>query len=534
MPVNSSWRNTNSPHKDLVYGDNVIATSEPHATEAGVDAFRNGGNAVDAALAAAITLTVTEPCSNGIGGDGFAIVAHKGELFGLNASGKSPVAWNRDYFNRYESMPERGWDSVTTPGAVSQWVALSDRFGTLPFRDLFNTAIGHAREGFKLGAKVSDGFQSARKVFKDFPDFLRTWLPEGFEPVEGAVFKNPAQAETLEEIAATKGESFYHGQLAQKIVEHAQSTGGWLSVEDLATHQPLWVDPISVDYRDCTVHEIPPNGQGLVALIALGILNHFPLDKWDPDSPDSIHTKIEAIKIGFAEAFQHVCDPDSWMHAAYGVLESNYLTDRAKSISMKFASLPEATVFQDHGTVYLSAGDSEGTMVSLIQSNYMGFGSGIVIPDTGISLQNRGHGFDLTPGHPNEVSGGKRPFHTIIPAMVTKSGDPLFAFGVMGRYMQPQGHVQVLSRILDNDWNPQASSNAPRWMVTPDFELTFEEGFDEKTIEDLKHRGHRVVSDDHPGLYGGHQGVFKLENGYCASSDHRKDGYAKAFSRNQN
>jgi gamma-glutamyltranspeptidase/glutathione hydrolase len=528
MSENASWKDPSSPHEDLVYGENIIATSEPHATKAGIDAFHNGGNAVDAALAAAITLTVTEPCSNGIGGDGFAIVAQKGELYGLNASGKSPDSWNRDYFNKYESMPEKGWDSVTTPGAVSQWVALNDRFGKLPFLNLFQSAIQHARHGFPLGAQVAESFQAAKETFADYPEFLRTWLPEGFDPIEGAVFKNPAQADTLEEISVTKGESFYHGKLSQKIVGHSESTGGWLSAEDLATHQPLWVDPVSIDYRDCTVHEIPPNGQGLVALIALGILNHFPLDKWDPGSPDSIHAKIEAIKIGFAEAFQHVCDPEFWNDASYGVLEPAYLETRAKSISMTTASVPEATVFKDHGTVYLSAADKDGTMVSYIQSNYMGFGSGIVVPDTGISLQNRGHGFNLTQGHPNEVAGGKRPFHTIIPAMVTKSGDPLFAFGVMGGHMQPQGHVQVLSRVLDNTWNPQASSNAARWLVTPDFELIFEEGFDEKIIQELQNRGHTIVSNTEPGQFGGHQGVFKLDRGYCASSDHRKDGHAEA------
>ncbi|MDA0345824.1 MAG: gamma-glutamyltransferase family protein [Verrucomicrobia bacterium] len=529
MLQSPSWQNPTTPHPDLVYGNNVIATSEPHATDAAIDVFRKGGNAVDAALAAAITLTVTEPCSNGIGGDGFAIVAQGGKLFGLNACGKSPLSWKRDYFNQFDSMPERGWDSVTTPGAVSQWVALHDRFGKLPFKKLFQAAIYHARNGFSLGAQVANGFKAARETFTDYPDFVKTWLPEGFEPIQDAVFKNPAQADTLEEIAATKGASFYQGEIANKIVAHAQSTGGWLSTEDLATHQAVWVDPISTRYRSCDVHEIPPNGQGLVALIALGILDQFPLDKWDPDSADSIHVKIEAIKVGFAEASQHICDPDHWNNATYGVLEKSYLEERARNMDMNHAVIPEATTFHDHGTVYLSAADDSGTMVSLIQSNFMGFGSGIVIPKTGISMQNRGHGFSLASGHPNEVAPGKRPFHTIIPAMVTKSGNPLFSFGVMGGHMQPQGHVQVLTRILDNHWNPQSSSNAPRWFVTPDFELIFEPGFDSKTIDEMRHRGHRVVANHITGLFGGYQGIFKLDQGYCASSDKRKDGHAAAF-----
>ena len=491
--------------------------------------FQQGGNAIDAALAAAITLTVTEPCSNGIGSDGFSIIAKDGQLYGLNASGKSPQSLDRDYFNPFETMPERGWASVTTPGAVSQWVALHERFGKCPFTDLFQPAIRCAREGFPLGEKVAASFRSARKTFVEFPEFQRTFLPEGFDPVTGAVFENPAQADTLAEIAESKGKSFYRGPLAAKIASHARETGGWLSEEDLASHEAVWVDPISTDYRGYQVHEIPPNGQGLVALIALGILRNFPLEKWNPESVDSIHVKIEAIKIGFAEAFQHICDPEVWDPAAYGVLQPDYLEQRARTISMKFAGSPEATVFQDHGTVYLSAADKDGMLVSLIQSNFLGFGSGIVVPNTGISLQNRGHGFNLIPGHPNEVAPGKRPFHTIIPAMVTQGDDPLFSFGVMGGHMQPQGHVQVLSRILDNEWNPQASSNAPRWLVTPDFELVFEKGFDANVIEELQHRGHRVIQQDDPGLFGGHQGIFKLSSGYCASSDHRKDGYAGAY-----
>lgn len=524
-----NWQNPTTPHSDLIYGENIIATSEPHATEAGIDTFRRGGNAVDAALAAAITLTVVEPTQNGIGGDGFSIVAHEGQLYGLNASGKSPIAWTRDYFSQFDTMPMRGWDSVTTPGVVSHWVALHKRFGKLPFRSLFQAGIRHARDGFPLSPIVAAVYKGAYSTFKDRPEFTNTWFPGGFEPKPGARFKNPAQADTLEEIADTYGESFYRGSLAKKIAAHAKNTNGWLSEEDLATHEPFWTKTISTPYRSYEVHEIPPNGQGLVALIALGILNQFPLDKWAPDSVDSIHVKIEAIKIGFAEAFAQVCDPRNWNEAANALLTEAYFQDRAHAIDMNSATLPDATPFKDQGTVYLSAADASGTMISYIQSNYMGFGSGIVIPDTGISMQNRGRGFSLIPGHPNEVAPGKRPYHTIIPAMVTQGGNPLFAFGVMGAHMQPQGHVQVLSRILDNNWNPQASSNAPRWLVTETYELAFEDGFDTKVIEELKLRGHRVITNEPSINWGGHQGVFKLSNGYCGSSDHRKDGCAAAI-----
>jgi gamma-glutamyltranspeptidase / glutathione hydrolase len=523
-----SWQNPSAPHPDLVYGDNLIATSEPHATEAGVQAFREGGNAVDAALAAAITLTVVEPTQNGIGGDGFSIVAHEGKLYGLNASGKSPMSWDREYFDQFSSMPMRGWDSVTTPGVVSQWVALHQRFGKLPFKSLFQRAITHARDGFPLSPIVAQVYKNAYPVFENRPEFLETWFPAGFEPQAGVIFKNPAQADTLQDIAETYGESFYRGTIANKIVDHSRNTGGWLTHEDLAGHEPFWTDTISTNYRSCSVHEMPPNGQGLVALIALGILNKFPLEKWDPDSADSIHAKVEAIKIGFAEAFAHVCDPREWKSSANELLSDEYFESRAHAIEMSNATIPDATPVRDHGTVYLSAADASGTMVSYIQSNYMGFGSGIVIPDTGISMQNRGRGFSLTRGHPNEVGPGKRPYHTIIPAMVTRGDNPIFAFGVMGAHMQPQGHVQVLTRILDNEWNPQASSDAPRWLVTEDYELVFEDGFDTKTIEALKHRGHRIIPNSPSVNWGGHQGIFKLSQGYCGSSDHRKDGHAAA------
>tara|TARA_Y100000588_G_scaffold242583_1_gene256686 strand:- start:143 stop:1732 length:1590 start_codon:yes stop_codon:yes gene_type:complete len=523
------WKDPKNPHPDLAYGGNVISTSETHATEAGIDCFRKGGNAIDAALSAAITLTVTEPCSNGIGGDGFSIVAKEGVLYGLNASGKSPAEWSPEYFSRYKSMPVLGWDTVTTPGVVSQWVALHNRFGKLSFKNLFEGAIHHARHGFPLSEKVARSFQIATTVYSDFPHFAAAWLPKGFKPNTGAVFKNPAQADTLEEIAETKGDSFYRGTIAKKIVKHSEASGGSLSLEDLARHRCNWVETVSTSYRGYKVHELPPNGQGLVALIALGILEYFPLQKWDPESPNSIHVKIEAIKVGFAEAFQHICDPDTLNPNTERFLSPEYLENRAKSISMRYAQLAESSVLQDHGTVYLAAADREGTMVSYIQSNFMGFGSGIVIPDTGISMQNRGAGFTLSPGHPNEVGPLKRPYHTIIPAIVTDTSGPLYAFGVMGGHMQPQGHVQVLTRILDQGWNPQASSDAPRWFVTPEFELVFEEGFDKDIVQELHNRGHRIVNDDSFGLYGGYQGIFKLDQGYCGSSDHRKDGFAGSY-----
>ncbi len=520
----TSWKSPQSPLPELVYGRNIISTSEKLATEAGIEMFRQGGNAIDAALAAATTLTVVEPCSNGIGGDGFAMLHHKGKLHCINSSGRSPELWTRRQFNQYDQMPELGWDSVTTPGVVSNWVEIHWQFGKLPFGKIFESAIRLAREGFPLSKPVAQAFKGAKSRYKDFPEFQKTFFPENFEPTEGAVFKNQAQADTLLSIAETRGDSFYCGHLASQIVKHSEETGGYFISKDLRQFHSDWTDPISINYRGYDIHELPPNGQGIVALIALGILKHFDLSSLNPDSANSVHLKIEAIKIAFAEAFAHVSDPAQTSPNISKLLEDDYLKQRADSISMDQAITPTFTPLEDHGTVCLSAADEHGTMISYIQSNYMGFGSGIVIPDTGICMQNRACGFNLTPGHPNEVGPAKRPFHTIIPSMVTKDGNPLFAFGLMGGHMQPQGHLQILNRLLDHDWNPQAISDAPRWYVSPKFEVTFESGFSENTIEDLKGRGNKCFENTNPGIWGGYQGIYKLDDGYCGGYDKRKNG----------
>ena len=512
-----------------VLAQNVVATSQPLAAQAGIDMLRKGGNAVDAALAAAITLTVVEPTGNGIGSDAFALVWDGRRLYGLNGSGKSPAAWSARHFQQYRQMPQTGWDSVTVPGAVHAWVELSRRFGKLEFASLFDAAIRYASDGFLVTPTIAALWAEADQRFGHLREFARVFLPKGSPPRAGERFACPAQADTLAKIAATHGVAFYQGELSEKIAACAAAEGGLLRAEDLAAHRSEWVDPIQLSYRETDLHEIPPNGQGLAALIALGLLRHHDIAGYPPDSVESIHLQVEAMKIAFAEAWRHIADPAAMTVDPRLLLDDGFLQQRASDIRMERAGRPQASAPQEKGTVYLTAADRSGMMVSFIQSNYMGFGSGIVVPDTGISLQNRGVGFSLEPGHPNQVAGGKRPYHTIIPAFATRSGKPVLSFGVMGGIMQPQGHVQMAVRIFDYGLNPQTASDAPRWCLTDDFQLAIEPGFDARVADALQDRGHRLVLDPALKMFGGAQLIATLENGYCGASDHRKDGQAIGF-----
>lgn len=508
---------------------NVVATSQPLAVEAGIAIMKNGGNAIDAAIAAAITLTVVEPTSNGIGSDAFAIVWDGEKLHGINGSGRSPRAWTYQRFAGMERMPERGWYSVTVPGAVSVWVALSKRFGKLPFDDLFEPAIRHASDGFAITPKIAAAWANAENVLEDLPEFRKEFLAEGRAPKAGEIFKCPAQANTLREIADTKGESFYRGRLAEEIAAFSKMGGGAMTLHDLAEHKPIWVDPLGQSYSGNTLHELPPNCQGIAALIAAGILERFELSKYQPDSADSLHLQAEAMKLAFADIKAHLADPDFMTVDPLDFLKASYLDSRAEMMDMRRAAFPESGIPNDGGTVYLTTADSSGMMVSFIQSNYMGFGSGIVIPGTGISLQNRACGFTLENGHPNRVDGGKRPYHTIIPGFVTRNGKPVLSFGVMGGHMQAQGHIQMITRILDYHQNPQKASDAPRWYVTPDSKLAVEPGFDEKILDDLSARGHSIVTGLPESTFGGAQLIYRSDDFYIAGSDHRKDGLAVGF-----
>lgn len=492
--------------------------------------MRRGGNAVDAALATAIALTVVEPNNNGLGSDAFAQVWDGKQLHGLNGSGRAPAAWSPERFTGRDEMPVLGWDSVTVPGAVSAWKKLSDQLGKLPFGDLFQDAIHYADEGFQVGPISAFYWDLSVRYMKRFPEFLAHFAPMGRAPRAGELFRRPEMVKTLERIAETGGESFYRGEIAETMVRHAAAEGGALTLEDLATHKANWVTPIGQDYGHITLHEIPPNGQGLAAQIALAILNRFDLRALPLDSAESVHLQVEAMKIAIRIAFDHFADPEAMTLSPEELLEPGFVDRAASSISRtQVAPAPPVSLPTSVDTVYLTAADQDGCMVSLIQSNYLGFGSGIVIPGTGIAMQNRGRGFSLTPGHPNQVGSRKRPFHTIIPGFVTEAGQPRLSFGVMGGHMQHQGHVQMVHRIFDHGEDPQAASDAPRWHVFEDMSLGLERGFSESVADTLKQLGHAVRFVDQTHTFGGAQAIYRTKDGYCAGSDHRKEGQAAGF-----
>ena len=529
-PAGIDWSFPYASKRAPVMARNVVATSQPLAASAGIEALRNGGNAVDAALATAISLTVVEPCNNGVGSDAFAIVWDGNRLVGLNASGRSPAGWTLDRFAHHDEMPKKGWDTVTVPGAVSAWVALSRRFGALPFSELFGVAIRYARYGFHVGHETAALWARAADSFSDFPTFLKHFLPDGRAPVAGEIFLNPDLAETLGSIAETVGESFYRGELAERMETAARLSGGALQRDDLAAHRPDWVEPLLQPYRGVTLAEIPPNGQGLAAQVALAILGRLDAHCDPPGSGRWTHLQTEAMKIAIRAAFDHFADPNAMRLAPESLLEPGSIAAAAAGITERAAPLPPVALPTGQDTVYLTAADANGMMVSMIQSNYMGFGSGIVVPGTGIALQNRGAGFVLDPAHPNVVGPNKRPYHTIIPGFVTRNGSPAMSFGVMGGHMQHQGHVQMVTRIFDHGENPQAASDAPRWHVTPGFAVALENGYPHDVAQDLAERGHTVeVVADHR-LFGGAQLIYRLpDGGYCAASDHRKEGAAIGF-----
>ncbi|HZU45858.1 MAG TPA: gamma-glutamyltransferase [Mycobacterium sp.] len=506
---------------------NVVCTSQPLAAQAGLRMLAEGGSAVDAAVAAAITLTVVEPVSNGIGSDAFAIVWDGHRLHGLNASGRSPAAWTPEYFGD-NGVPRLGWNSVTVPGAVSAWVELHARFGRLPFARLFEPAIAYSRNGFLVSPTVAAQWADQVPLFKDQPGFADVFMPGGRAPRAGELVTFRDHAATLEKIAATNGEAFYRGELAAQLDAHAAANGAVMRASDLAAHRADWVDTISCSYRGYTIHEIPPNGQGIVALIALGILEHFEMDSAPADSADSVHLQIEALKLAFADAQAYVADIDHMALHPEQLLDPEYLKQRATLIDPKRAK-PAAVGTPSGGTVYLTAADASGVMVSMIQSNYMGFGSGVVVPGTGIALQNRGANFVAMPGHPNQVGPNKRPFHTIIPAFVTKDGAPVMSFGVMGGPMQPQGHVQVVVRIVDHGQNPQAACDGPRFRWVQGMQVCCERGFPQSTLDELKRRGHHLVTVDDYNQFGSCQAIWRLDDGYLAVSDPRRDGQAAGF-----
>jgi gamma-glutamyltranspeptidase/glutathione hydrolase len=509
---------------------NVVATSQPLAAQAGVRMLLKGGNAADAIVATAITLTVVEPTMNGIGSDAFALLWDGDRLHGLNASGRAPAAWTPERFAGRTEMPTVGWDSVTVPGVVSAWVEVSRRFGKLPFAALFEPAIEYAERGYLVAPMIARQWAGQIERLAEQPGFAQAFMPGGRAPLAGERFRSPEQASTLRQIADTGGEAFYRGALAEQIAAASRAGGGAMTTADLAEHRADWVEPISQPYRALRLHEIPPNGQGIAALMALGILQHFDLGSLAPESTETLHLQIEAMKLAFADAYRWVADPRHMPVAAADLLDPGYLKQRAARIDRSRAQQYGSGTPPKSGTVYLTAADADGMMVSFIQSNYKGFGSGVVVPGTGISLQNRGMGFKLQAGHPNQVGPRKRPFHTIIPGFVMRDGAPLMSFGVMGADMQPQGHVQMLVRLADYGQNPQAAADAPRWKVLPDGSIIVEHHMPAAAVAGLAERGHRIQQTERWSIeYGAAQLIHRVDGGYVAASEPRRDGQAVGF-----
>ena len=523
------WDNPYPTVRRPMVAQNVVSTSQGLASQAGLQALMQGGNAVDAALATAITLTIVEPLSNGLGSDAFALIWDGTKLHGLNASGGAPAAWTPDYFAGKKAVPHRGWDSVSVPGAVGAWVTLSARFGKLPFARLFDAAIRYAEHGYLVSPFVASRWAQQIPELRNQPGFAQAFMPDGRAPYSGELFSFPDAAKTLRAIASTNGEAFYRGEIAEKIGAYAAACGGALTADDLAAYKPEWVTPSEMDYRGLTMHEIPPNGQGIVCLMALGILAHFDIARYPVDSADSVHLQIEALKLAFDDAARYVGEPRAMRLSSANLLDPHYLRARAALIDPRRAQDFGHGKPPGSGTVYLTAADADGMMVSMIQSNFSGFGSGVVVPGYGVSLQNRGSGFTLEPGHPNEVGPGKRPFHTIIPGFVTRNGEALMSVGLMGGTMQAQGHTQLMVRMGDYNQSPQAAIDGPRFRIVQGMEVNFEL-FPDATMRALAARGHKVV-ELQPGYmdFGCSQIIRRIDDGYVAASDARRDSLAVGF-----
>lgn len=521
----------------------AVATSQPLAAQAGLDVLRAGGNAVDAALATAIALTVVEPTSNGIGGDLFAIVWDGSKLHGLNSSGRAPRSLDAGRLRGlgHAEMPELGWLPVTVPGIPAGWQALHERFGRADRERVFRAGVEYARDGFAVSPVVADSW--ARYLEKidgpsraaDLGPQLAGWKAafarDGRTPATGERWRLPDHARTLETLGREGADAFYTGSLAAAIVEFSTRTGGHLTADDLAAHRADWVEPISAPYRGCEVWEIPPNGQGIAALMGLAILEGFDLAAHPHVSVENWHLEMEAMKLAFADTHRHVADPGFSEVPVAAMLSPEYAAARRALVGER-ALAREPGDLPSGGTVYLCTADRDGMMVSLIQSNYHGFGSGIVVPGTGIAIHNRGLGFTLEEGHANEYAPGKRPFHTIIPAFLTRDGRPVGPFGVMGAPMQPQGHIQVVVGTLDHGLNPQAVLDAPRWRVLDGLDAVIESGAGAEVRSGLAARGHRLMPPD-PGetyQFGRGQIIWSLEEGvYAAGSDPRADGLVAAW-----
>lgn len=523
----------------------MAATSQPLATQVALEIMRKGGNAVDAAIAANATLGLMEPTGNGIGGDLFVIVwdSKSKKLYGLNASGRSPKLLTMEVFKEKNitQIPSTGMLPISVPGCVDGWFELHQRFGRLPMKEVLAPAIRYCEEGFPVSELIAYYWSRSRFLGR-YEGFRNTFLPGGKAPAKGEIFRNPRLAKTLTRIAKGGRDVFYRGEIAKEIDAYMQENDGYLRYADLAEHKSTWVEPVSVNYRGYDLWELPPNGQGIAALQMLQILKAYDFRKFGFGSEEHIHYFVEAKKLAFEDRARYYADPDFANIPVRKLISDEYAAERRKLIRRSAARKYDGGLKQlEHGdTIYLTTADADRNMVSLIQSNYRGFGSGICPADLGFCLQDRGQLFDLTPGRFNSYAPGKRPFHTIIPAFITKDGKPLMSFGVMGGATQPQGHVQIVMNLVDFDMNIQEAGDAPRILhsgsseptgtrMTDGGQVTLESGFDYEVIRGLMRRGHKVGYTN--GAYGGYQGIrYDAENDvYYGASESRKDGQAAGF-----
>lgn len=510
----------------------MVATSNPYAAQAGLDVLKKGGNAIDAAVAAAMTLTIVEPTSNGIGSDAFAIVWHKNKLYGINGSGPSPKGISLEKLKErgFESMPDHGVIPINVPGAPGLWAELNRKLGKLPLTEVAMPAIDLASNGYILQNEVAKGWKATFKNYSKLKDSLpevsswfKTFTFNGEYPKAGDLVKLPYHAKTLSEIASSSGESFYKGETAENISSFILENGGYMEKSDLHDYSPEWVEPIKTEFHGHEVYEIPPNGHGISVLMALNTLKAMDFD--GELTHQNTHKMIEAVKLAMTDAAKHITDPKYMATDAASLLSMDFAKRRAEIITTD-AVTPEAMDPIKGGTVYLCVADSEGNMVSYIQSNYMGFGSGVIIPNTGVSLNNRGANFAFNEEHVNKVAGRKKSYHTIIPGFLFKDGKPYGPFGIMGGFMQPQAHVQVLTSLILNGSNPQEALDKPRWIWTGGKKVFVEESMDTGTIEYLKAHGHEVETTKDTGLFGRGEIILRDENGtYCGACEGRTDGY---------
>ena len=530
---------------EVIAQNGMVATSHPLASQIGIDILKGGGNAIDAAIAANAALGLMEPTGNGIGGDLFAIIWIEKEkkLYGLNASGRSPENLTLEYFkeNNFKSIPAYGPLPVSVPGCVDGWFELHNKFGKIKMRDILNPTIKYAEDGFPVTELVSYYMDVASDNFKDYPNFKETYFIDDSTPKKGQVFKNPDLANTLRTIVKSGKKGFYEGEIAHRIANFVQDQGGFLSYDDLKNHKSEWIEPVSTNYRGFDVWELPPNGQGIAALQILNLLEGYNIRSMGFGSADYIHHFVEAKKIAFADRAKYYADMDFNEIPVEYLISKEYADIRRKDInSENSASTVSPGNIENGDTIYLTTADSEGNMVSLIQSNYRGMGSGMVPKGLGFMLQDRGELFSLDENHFNVYAPKKRPFHTIIPAFITKDGSPFISFGLMGGAMQPQGHAQIVINIIDFDMNLQEAGDAPRIRhqsnqqptggeMTDGGELALEKGFDYKQIRELMKKGHSVIYD--LGSFGGYQAIMidYINKVYFGASESRKDGSAIGY-----